>query len=197
MSAHLIQLRRQLRLQRRQVNQFIQHQSQQQVCNQLRYTVQFKQAQNIGLYLDAFGEIHTQQLIELCWQRRKNVYLPKICPMNQQLRWVKLCPQQYRSRRFAKHGLGMREPMQNRGHSISHLDLLIMPLLACDVRGTRLGMGGGFYDRSLANNPQRPFRMGLAHEFQYLSQPLTRQPWDQALDALLSPKKLRYFKRSL
>ena len=61
--------------------------------------------------------------------------------MNQQLTWVEISQNQYRSQRFAHHRLGMREPMATRGLHASKLDLLVMPLLACDQYGTRIGMG--------------------------------------------------------
>ncbi len=43
-----------------------------------------------------------------------------------------------------------------------------MPLLACDTHGTRIGMGGGYYDRTLASAPQHPYRLGIAHDFQLI-----------------------------
>ena len=61
--------------------------------------------------------------------------------------------------------------------------------------GPRIGMGGGFYDRTLANAPKKPFRLGLAHHFQFIPTPFTRQPWDQALDALATPQMFLRFKR--
>lgn len=70
-----------------------------------------------------------------------------------------------------------------------------MPLLACDHSGTRIGMGGGFYDRTLASAPGLPFRLGLAHDFQLLSQSLKREKWDQPLDALITPTVFLAFKR--
>ena len=78
---------------------------------------------------------------------------------------------------------------------MAKLDLLVMPSLACDEFGTRIGMGGGFYDRTLANSPRKPYRLGLAHDFQFLNIQLERQTWDQPLDALLTPSKLHRFKR--
>ena len=96
---------------------------------------------------------------------------------------------------FSHHALGMKEPMASRGYSVSHLDLLVMPLVACDHHGTRMGMGGGFYDRTLATAPHQPFRLGLAHTFQLLDQTLPRQAWDQPLDALLTPHGIYRFKR--
>ncbi len=149
----------------------------------------------IGLYLHSFGEIHTRLLIQECYKFKKDVFLPMICNMNNKLVWVKVSRNQYRNQRFSHHPLGMKEPMASRGHAISHLDLVVMPLVACDHKGTRVGMGGGFYDRTLANAPHQPFRLGLAHTFQFVDQILPRQVWDQPLDALLTPDHIYHFKR--
>ena len=118
-----------------------------------------------------------------------------ICNMNQRLVWVKISKNQFRQRRFSRHALGMLEPMASRGLHVSHLDLLVLPLLACDPKGTRMGMGGGFYDRTLATAPQRPYRLGVAHDFQFLNEPLQRNDWDQPLDALITPSKVYRFSR--
>ncbi len=195
MSSSLAQLRRQLRQQRRRVSSFKQRQSQQLTFARLRNHPIFKQQQRIGLYLHAFGEIHTRLLILECFRLGKQVYLPMICNMNQHLHWVKINQQQYLTRRFAQHRLGMQQAMQSRAYSVRHLDLLIMPLLACDHTGTRLGMGGGFYDKTLSRAHKKPYRLGLAHDFQLLDQPLVREVWDQPLDALLTPQHFLKFKR--
>lgn len=195
MSLTLSQLRRQLRQQRRRISSFKQRQSQQQTCTRLRRHAIFKHSQHIGVYLHAFGEIHTQQLIMECFALGKQVYLPMICNMNQHLVWVKISKQQYINRRFAMHRLGMQQAMQNRARAVTQLDLLIMPLLACDLLGTRLGMGGGFYDKTLSRAAKKPYRLGLAHDFQLLTTPLQREAWDQPLDALVTPQRFLTFKR--
>ncbi len=187
-------LRKQLRIQRRQLNRFQQRQAEQCCLQHLRTLPEFQSAQRIGLYLHAFGEVSTKAIIWTCLKQGKKVYLPVICNMNQQLRWVKISAGQYRQQRFSRHHLGMQQPMTNQSWPVSHLDLLIMPLLACDSQGMRLGMGGGFYDRTLAQAAYQPFRLGLAHEFQYLNQQLPVRVWDQALNALITPKALRRFK---
>ncbi len=192
---NLSELRKQLRKQRRQLSRFTQKQTQQRILNMIRTLPEFHASKSVGVYLDAFGEVRTQALIEYCFKHHKRVYLPNICNMNQQLTWVEISQNQYRSQRFAHHRLGMREPMATRGLHVSKLDLLVMPLLACDQYGTRIGMGGGYYDRTLATPPHRPFRLGLAHDFQLIPQPLTREVWDQPLDALLTPTLLQRFKR--
>ena len=190
-------LRKQLRQQRRAVTPNQQQQAQQAVLQRLIRLPKFQYAKKVGVYLDAFGEIHTQRIIEYCFVQGKQVYLPMICNMNQQLVWVEISRHQYINKRFSHHPLGMKEPMASRGKHVSHLDLLIMPLLACDKYGTRIGMGGGYYDRTLASAPQRPYRLGIAHDFQLIHANLPRENWDQPLDALLTPECFLQFKRNL
>ena len=195
MSVDLKVLRKQLRHQRRAVSSFQQKQAQQKVLQQLIRLKSFQHAKKIGIYLNAFGEIHTQKIIEYCFKQHKQVYLPMICNMNQQLHWVKITQQQYRNNRFSYHPLGMKEPVAGRGLHVSKLDLLIIPLLACDIYGTRIGMGGGFYDKTLASTGKKPFRLGIAHVFQLIQQRLHRETWDQPLDGLITPSKYLHFKR--
>ena len=188
-------LRKQLRKQRRSLNLWEQRQAEQQVLQRLIRLSYFQRSQHIGVYLHAFGEIHTQKLIHYCFSHQKHVYLPMICNMNQQLVWVEITRNQYCNQRFSHHPLGMKEPMASRGQHVAHLDLLILPLLACDHFGTRIGMGGGFYDKTLATAPTKPYRLGLAHDFQLINETLKRESWDQPLDALLTPSHLLRFKR--
>lgn len=190
-------LRKQLRQQRRAVTPNQQQQAQLAVLQRLIRLPKFQYTKKVGVYLDAFGEIHTQRIIEYCFVQGKQVYLPMICNMNQQLVWVEISRHQYINKRFSHHPLGMKEPMASRGKHVSHLDLLIMPLLACDKYGTRIGMGGGYYDRTLASAPQRPYRLGIAHDFQFIQANLPRKNWDQPLDALLTPECFLQFKRNL
>ncbi|MDV2467759.1 5-formyltetrahydrofolate cyclo-ligase [Acinetobacter chinensis] len=187
-------LRSQMRKQRKALTVFQQRQAQQQVLTRLRSIPEFRSAHKVGIYLDAFGEIYTQLIIQSCFQQNKQVYLPMICNMNQQLVWVRISSGQYRNKRFTSHPLGMLEPAATRGKHVSVLDCLIMPLLVCDMQGSRVGMGGGFYDRTLASASQRPFRLGLAHDFQQIKQIIPRQPWDQPLNALLTPSHFQRFK---
>ncbi|KAF1024738.1 MAG: 5-formyltetrahydrofolate cyclo-ligase [Acinetobacter bereziniae] len=189
------QLRRTISQQRRKLSKQQQKMIESQCLKQCLQHPKFLQAKKIGVYLDAFGEVKTKRLIEYCFAQGKSVYLPMICNMNKILVWVKISHQQYRNQRFSLHPLGMREPMASRGRHISVLDVVIMPLLACDFKGTRMGMGGGFYDRTLASAFTRPHRLGLAHDFQFLDVQLNKNSWDQPLDSLITPAKTYYFKR--
>ncbi|MDB4825930.1 5-formyltetrahydrofolate cyclo-ligase [Gammaproteobacteria bacterium] len=75
------------------------------------------------------------------------------------------------------------------------LDWLLMPLVAFDANGSRLGMGGGFYDASLASrrakkNWLRPRLIGIAHEFQRVDG-LSVDSWDIPLDGILTDQAFR------
>ncbi len=81
----------------------------------------------------------------------------------------------------------LRHPMQ--------LDLVLTPLVAFDGQGNRLGMGGGFYDRSFAflhhrNHWRRPHLLGTAHHFQQCTQPLPAQSWDVPLSGISTDREI-------
>lgn len=189
------ELRTSLKKQRRALNSAMQKKTEVHIFHRMLQQTKFRTAQKVGLYLHAFGEVHTQKLIEYCFKQGKNVFLPMICNMNLKLVWVQITQHQYRNKRFTMHHLGMLEPMKSRGLHVSALDFLVLPLLACDQFGTRMGMGAGFYDRTLASAPKRPYRVGIAHDFQFLSTPLQRNTWDQPLDALITVSKVYRFSR--
>lgn len=163
------------------------------VTNRLRKQAAFKKSKKIGIYFDAFGEIPTHDIAKLCYQKHKILYFPQIRNFDQKLTWVKTSYLQWKNKRFARHFLGMKEPRQNRGHGINQLDLVIMPLLAFDDQGSRLGMGGGYYDRTLYKQ-NKVCRIGLAYEFQHLNH-IDREPWDQPLHTALTEYKTRNFNR--
>jgi len=75
---------------------------------------------------------------------------------------------------------------------------VLTPLVAFDSFGNRLGMGGGFYDRSFVfrrdpvRRHHRPYLLGLGYEFQKVAA-LPRQPWDVPLDAAVTETALWVF----
>lgn len=88
--------------------------------------------------------------------------------------------------RFADSGLGMTEPVNGRGRQAASLDLIIMPLAAFDASGNRVGMGGGYYDRTLAATARergwrRPTLIGLAFEAQRVAM-IPARKWDVPVD---------------
>ncbi|MEO6394958.1 MAG: 5-formyltetrahydrofolate cyclo-ligase [Devosia sp.] len=71
-------------------------------------------------------------------------------------------------------------------------DLIVMPLLGFDARGTRLGYGGGYYDRTLARLSKKPRLVGLAFAAQEIAE-IPRDAHDIPLDAIVTEKGVRHF----
>jgi 5-formyltetrahydrofolate cyclo-ligase len=71
-------------------------------------------------------------------------------------------------------------------------DIVLMPLLGFDARGTRLGYGGGYYDRTLARMTKRPRLVGLAFAAQELDA-IPREEHDIPLDAIITENGVRQF----
>lgn len=94
---------------------------------------------------------------------------------------------------------GIAEPPFHAQRSLraQQFDLVMMPLVAFDDQGHRLGMGKGFYDRAFAFRQQRagrPFLLGLAHECQRSKIPLPVNHWDVDLDAVATAARIRDFR---
>jgi 5-formyltetrahydrofolate cyclo-ligase len=65
-----------------------------------------------------------------------------------------------------------------------------VPLAACDLRGNRLGFGGGFYDRALVH--QRGFKLGVGYSLQRVTH-IESEPHDVRLDGFISEDGIEYF----
>ncbi len=87
---------------------------------------------------------------------------------------------------FHENRFGIKEPVIGREHALTpaEIDLMFIPLVAFDTRGTRLGMGAGYYDRTLAHS-RSPLLIGAAYEFQRQSF-IKAETWDVPLDVMIT-----------
>lgn len=92
--------------------------------------------------------------------------------------------------RLTKNRYGIPEPLDGAPCAAEELDCVLMPLVAFSVNGARLGMGGGYYDRTFAfrRDPQAqasPQLVGIAYGLQQADS-LPVEPWDVPLDAVIT-----------
>lgn len=174
------QIRRQIRKTRANLTALQQQQAEQAITVQALDLIEDRQAKNIALYLSFDGEISTQSLIKALWKKKKKVFLPVLHPFaKNHLLFLQYLP----DTPMVQNHFGIWEPKLNVQHvlPINELDILFTPLVAFDKQGNRLGMGGGFYDRTLQNWQQKSFLpIGLAHACQQV-EALPIEHWDVPL----------------
>lgn len=86
-----------------------------------------------------------------------------------------------------RNSMGIQEPTHGEPIALADVDIVLMPLVAWDRNGGRLGMGAGYYDRALATlrDNQRPMRVGIALDEQQAEQ-LPMNDWDVPLHAIIT-----------
>ena len=194
-------LRKQMRQQRQALSLKQQQAAAQQLCAQLTALSSVQAAQRIALYLVNDGEIDPSLFMHWAFKRGVDCYLPVIgerkgststdAPMH--------FAAFHADSELVNNRFGIPEPVAADADLLdaAQLDLMLMPLVAFDDRGNRIGMGGGFYDRTLAFKAQQtyhqpPVLIGLAHSFQQLDQ-ISPAAWDVPLDGIASDQNAWLF----
>ncbi|MEP0355961.1 5-formyltetrahydrofolate cyclo-ligase [Paraglaciecola sp.] len=186
-------LRLQFRKKRQQLSKAQQLQASKQVLNTCLQQLSLQQANTVACYLANDGEIDPRCIIEYCWQHNKRVLLPVLHPFSTgHLVFVEYFPNSV----MIANQYGIKEPVIT-SHNIcplADIELIMTPLVAFDAAGNRLGMGGGYYDRSLAPIKRDKLNtqlIGLAHTCQQANA-LKANHWDIPLHGIATPTQ--YFK---
>jgi len=181
-------LRREIRLKRQNLSPNQQRTASHELVNTLCNSPHFTQSQNIAVYLASDGEISPFRVIEAAWAEGKQVYLPvvqaaSIEASNKSAEKGMLFYRYSSDTPLQRNVYGIEEPIIEHSESIKaeDLDLVLLPLVAFDRQGGRLGMGGGYYDRAFefkAGQAQlNPYLLGLAHHCQEVDS-LALAAWD-------------------
>lgn len=177
------QIRTRICARRRAVSAPMASESASAACQRLMRLDEFTIARRIGIYLPVNGEIDTSTLIRNAWQEQKLVYLP-VLQANGALLFAAYTPDSaMRNNRYR-----IPEPVVspvNPPLSACGMDLLIVPLVAFDSHCQRIGMGAGYYDRTLADCGAAPLRVGLAYEFQKVAS-IPARDWDIPMDKIVT-----------
>lgn len=157
----------------------------------------YQSAANIAIYISFGNEVKTRAIIDDAWRSEKTVYVPVI-DKSKTMQFVNYEP----NTELIKNFYGIQEPLVSNESKIAlpdKLDLVLLPLLAFDKNGNRLGMGGGYYDRYLtflnhALLRKNPKLMGLAYSCQE-DEKLPVDTWDIALHSVTTEKETQTFRQ--
>ncbi len=145
---------------------------------------QIKKAESILLYYPHKNEVDTLPIISDLLKEGKIVLLPKVQGKD-------IIPIQIKDLSNLKEGYaGIKEPEGN-PVSVDSIDVIIVPGVAFDKKGHRLGYGKGFYDRFLKKT--KGLKIGLAYDFQVIEE-LPSEEHDVPLDLIITPTQIIHTK---
>ncbi len=150
---------------------------------------EFRIANVVGGYVSKGSEVRTQKILKSAIIDNKTLALPKI--VNDRIIFRRVTSMDFQGNKLVTSRFGTKEP-PNSANIVNNIDTLIVPGIAFDKQGYRLGYGKGFYDKYLARK-KGLFTMGLAFEFQLLENDLPHNDFDQKLNALITESRIIYF----
>lgn len=149
----------------------------------------FTAFQRFAIYMANDGEMNPAPIVEKLWLAQKTCYLPVLTHAEDH-RILQFKSYQSHTE-LAPNSFGILEPQGGEDIVSTELEIILTPLVAFDPYGNRLGMGGGYYDRTFKNlchTHKKPHLIGLAYEFQKIDY-LQNEAWDVPLTGVFTEKK--------
>lgn len=185
-SASKSELRASLRERRRSLDAQMRTAAARAVCEHIATMPNWQDARRAGLYIANDGELDTAPLAALCRGSDKRLFLP-IMGNDKTLSFAPW----HADTLLLRNSYGIDEPPATAARiEAGELDIIFLPLVGWDRQGNRLGMGGGYYDRSLAA-VKGPLLVGLGYSAQELPE-VPHDQWDVRLDIVVTEDRLHY-----
>lgn len=188
------ELRAHLRRQRRALTPGQRKQASRALARRLSRLPGMARARDVAAYIACDGEIDPGPFLARLLRRRVRVWLPVLARRpgadDIGMHFARM-PRAGSRAGWQRNRFGIREPRNRTRRVAWKIDMLLIPLVGFDAHGQRLGMGGGFYDRLLAQLDQRPCRprlIGLAHGMQRVDS-LPVAAWDRPVDAVVTASR--------
>ena len=148
----------------------------------------FQRSQYVACYIGTAREVDTWPIIARAWRMKKRVFAP-VLEKNSRMRFRELTAKSTLLRQ--QHGI--LEPVAGEFILPRMLDLVLTPLVAFDAQNNRIGMGGGYFDRTFSFLKDRehhfhPKLIGIAFACQQVEK-ITPNPWDIRLFSIISDEQ--------
>lgn len=151
----------------------------------LEHHASFIMADNILMYHSLPDEISTHRFLEK-WGDKKHFYLPRVSGVN-----LEILPYDKSTLRYG--AFHIEEPSGQDTTDISDIELIIVPAVAYDRQGNRVGRGKGYYDRLLADS--KATKIGMAYDFQLIDE-IDAEPHDVKVDVIITDKSVITIKKT-
>lgn len=184
------QIRKDKRQARQEINKTVKQQKSAMICDSIINHPAYQTASKISAYLAMPEEVSVKAIIEDAWAADKQVYLPVVMGWGKSLMFAPY----YQDSELVPDSLGIKIPNVKQSDYISanQLDFVVTPLVAFDKTRNRIGMGGGFYDRTFAFTEQsnNTFLAGVAFIEQLVDEGITENKWDIKPTIIVSDKSI-------
>lgn len=148
----------------------------QSVFSRLEQTAEFMLADKILMYHSLPDELSTHDFLRR-WAPRKHFYLPRVNGVN-----LDILP--YDESRLSLGSFHIEEPTGNDTTNIDDIELIVVPAVAFDRQGNRVGRGKGYYDRLLAGS--KATKIGVGYDFQLIAEGIDADPHDVRMDVVIT-----------
>ena len=156
------------------------------INNKVISTKEFKKAQSIGTYYPVRSEVKTSEIIKHSLATKKTIGLPRIIDSNR-IEFFKIMENSFEDIKLTKGKYGIVENLMS-DSIVEEMDLLIIPGIAFDLQGNRIGYGKGYYDRFLSTRKVN-YIIGLAFENQIVKK-IPTDEYDIPVDVLFTEKRI-------
>lgn len=148
----------------------------------------------IMTYIATKGEVDTYPLIKYGLDKGVGICVPRTFKQTNEMEPVRINDL---DRDLQPGSYGIPEPVTEltKSVSISDIDIVIVPGVAFDESGYRLGFGGGYYDKFINSLAPSTKNIALAYEFQIFEK-LPRDSWDKPVHAIITEKQTRFINKS-
>ena len=172
------EIRRRVKLQKSLLTDSEKQQAADSVFDMLEKTAAFLLADRILMYHSLPDELSTLSFIKK-WSALKHFYLPRVNGLN-----LEILP--YDEQRLALGSFHIEEPTGNDTSEVSDMEMIVVPAVAYDRRGNRVGRGKGYYDRLLADS--KATKIGVGYDFQLLDEDdfIDAEPHDVKVDIIIT-----------
>ncbi len=145
----------------------------------LERSVEFMISNNILIYNSLADELSTTMFLEK-WHKSKNFFLPRVNGNR-----LEILP--YKKEELRRGSFNISEPSGEDVCQIGTIEMVIVPAVAYDTRGNRIGRGRGYYDRLL--NDTKALKVGMGYDFQILDR-LEAEPHDVPVDMIITNRRI-------
>lgn len=143
----------------------------------------FRTSETVALYKAIGGEVILEALFSECWTLGKRTCIPVFNPSLKIYEFAEITP----DTPFKTGHYGIQEPIGVEPVSVEKINLMVVPGVAFDRKGNRLGRGGGYYDRLLAGFGG--ISAAVAFDFQLFPE-IPREPHDRPVDFIVTETKI-------